>query len=104
MYFSIEHDAEMNVLLPTLIPTPYGGRLVWQLPGGNYLVAHLKDKVLIRHRKRWSQVGLLLWNSVHKVQVATTSICPRVSSSSSSQSCGDRCGWKNIPLFVHAGA
>jgi len=56
IHFSIEHDAEMNVPLPTLITTPYGGRLIWQLPGGNTLVAHLKDKVLIRHRKRWSQV------------------------------------------------
>jgi chitin synthase len=56
MCFSIEHDAEMNVPLPILNPTPYGGRLVWQLPGGNCLIAHLKDKQLIRHRKRWSQV------------------------------------------------
>ena len=56
IHFSIEHEAEMNVPLPTLIATPYGGRLIWQLPGGNTLVAHLKDKVLIRHRKRWSQV------------------------------------------------
>ena len=72
IYFSIEHDAEMNVPPPTLIPTPYGGRLVWQLPGGNCLVAHLKDKVLIRHRKRWSQVRLLFWNAVHTPQAATT--------------------------------
>ncbi len=41
---------------PTRIPTPYGGRLTWKLPGGNNLIVHLKDKNKIRHRKRWSQV------------------------------------------------
>lgn len=43
---------------PVKIPTPYGGRLEWKLPGGNKLIAHLKDKAKIRHRKRWSQVLL----------------------------------------------
>ncbi|XP_014677029.1 PREDICTED: uncharacterized protein LOC106816900 [Priapulus caudatus] len=38
------------------IPTPYGGRLEWELPGENILVVHLKDSAKIRHRKRWSQV------------------------------------------------
>ena len=41
---------------PTKVGTPYGGRLIWALPGGNKLIAHLKDKAVIRHRKRWSQV------------------------------------------------
>ncbi|XP_012535392.1 chitin synthase chs-2 [Monomorium pharaonis] len=41
---------------PTKYPTPYGGRLVWTLPGETKLVVHLKDKNKIRHRKRWSQV------------------------------------------------
>ena len=36
--------------------TPYGGRLVWTLPGQNKLIVHLKDKNKIRHKKRWSQV------------------------------------------------
>ena len=37
--------------------TPYGGRLEWTLRSGkNKLIVHLKDKDLIRHRKRWSQV------------------------------------------------
>ncbi|KAL8601460.1 hypothetical protein ACOMHN_000402 [Nucella lapillus] len=63
----IEHDAEMNVPPPSLIPTPYGGRLVWQLPGGNSLVAHLKDKVLIRHRKRWSQVMYMYYFLAHQL-------------------------------------
>ncbi|XP_012227030.2 chitin synthase chs-2-like isoform X2 [Linepithema humile] len=41
---------------PTKYPTPYGGRLVWRLPGETELIVHLKDKNKIRHRKRWSQV------------------------------------------------
>ncbi|XP_050419445.2 chitin synthase chs-2-like, partial [Patella vulgata] len=34
----------------------YGGRLEWTLPGDNKLIVHLKDKKLIRIKKRWSQV------------------------------------------------
>ncbi|XP_014668812.1 PREDICTED: uncharacterized protein LOC106810059 [Priapulus caudatus] len=34
------------------IPTPYGGRLEWELPEENILVVHLKDSAKIRHRKR----------------------------------------------------
>ena len=41
---------------PRPYQTPYGGRLVWSLPGGNRLVVHLKDQTLIRKKKRWSQV------------------------------------------------
>merc|ERR1711892_234093 len=37
-------------------PTPYGGRLVWTLPGKTKIVCHLKDKAKIRHKKRWSQI------------------------------------------------
>ncbi len=40
---------------PNKVITPYGGRLLWKLPGGNSLIVHLKDKQKIRHRKRWSQ-------------------------------------------------
>ena len=46
----------MRIAKPKKIPTPYGGRLIWKLPGGNVIIAHLKDKAKIRHRKRWSQV------------------------------------------------
>ncbi|XP_054005861.1 chitin synthase chs-2-like [Hylaeus anthracinus] len=42
--------------LPTKYPTPYGGQLVWTLPGKTRLTVHLKDKNKIRHRKRWSQI------------------------------------------------
>ena len=41
---------------PIRTETPYGGKLEWKLPGENKLIAHLKDKTKIRHRKRWSQV------------------------------------------------
>jgi len=41
---------------PVIVPTPYGGKLIWKMPTGeNRLIAHIKDKNLIRHRKRWSQ-------------------------------------------------
>ncbi|GFR89942.1 chitin synthase [Elysia marginata] len=53
---SIIHESELTLLPPVKIPTPYGGRLVWTLPGGNLLIAHMKDKSKIRHKKRWSQV------------------------------------------------
>ncbi|KAL5005076.1 hypothetical protein ScPMuIL_018532 [Solemya velum] len=41
---------------PTKIETPYGGQLVWNMPGGTTMTVHLKDKNRIRHRKRWSQI------------------------------------------------
>jgi chitin synthase len=44
------------MLPPNKIPTPYGGMLTWKLPGGTNVVVHLKDKLKIRHKKRWSQV------------------------------------------------
>lgn len=46
------------MLPPIKTPTPYGGRLSWKLPGGTNVVVHLKDKLKIRHKKRWSQVRL----------------------------------------------
>ena len=42
---------------PLKVPTPYGGRLVFSLPGDNNLVVHLKDKLKIRNKKRWSMVS-----------------------------------------------
>ncbi|CAH1797404.1 unnamed protein product [Owenia fusiformis] len=49
------HEMSVRIADPTKVPTPYGGKLIWTLPGGNVVVAHLKDKNRIRHRKRWSQ-------------------------------------------------
>uniref|UniRef100_A0A669C5Y3 chitin synthase n=1 Tax=Oreochromis niloticus TaxID=8128 RepID=A0A669C5Y3_ORENI len=40
----------------SIIETPYGGRLMFVLPEGNMLYVHLKDKLLIRNKKRWSQI------------------------------------------------
>ena len=44
---------------PVKTPTPYGGVLVWTMPGQTKMHVHLKNKNLIRHRKRWSQVSTL---------------------------------------------
>ncbi|XP_011705416.1 PREDICTED: uncharacterized protein LOC105460624 isoform X2 [Wasmannia auropunctata] len=52
---------------PTKYPTPYGGRLVWTLPGKTNLVVHLKDKNKIRHRKRWSQVMYMYYLLGHRL-------------------------------------
>ncbi|UYV62604.1 chs1 [Cordylochernes scorpioides] len=52
---------------PKKTPTPYGGRLVWRMPGNNLLIAHLKDKVRIRHRKRWSQVMYMYYLLGHRL-------------------------------------
>lgn len=53
---SAVHECNIKLKNPTITWTPYGGRLVWILPGHNKLYVHLKDKNLIRHKKRWSQV------------------------------------------------
>ncbi|KAI9554333.1 hypothetical protein GHT06_019605 [Daphnia sinensis] len=43
-------------LTSTVSVTPYGGRMVWILPGKTKMTVHLKDKTKIRIKKRWSQV------------------------------------------------
>lgn len=51
------HDVEgMKLAPPQKTATPYGGRLSWRLPGGNLLVVHLKDKLKVSKKKRWSMV------------------------------------------------
>ncbi|CAF2308069.1 unnamed protein product [Rotaria sp. Silwood2] len=53
----IVHDVEgMKLAPPQKTATPYGGRLSWRLPGGNLLVVHLKDKLKVSKKKRWSMV------------------------------------------------
>lgn len=54
---------------PTIYSTPFGGRMIFELPGKTKLAVHMKDKQKIRIRKRWSQVmymyyllGYRLWN------------------------------------------
>lgn len=56
----------MRASPPTKYPTPYGGRLMWTLPGRTQLVIHLKDKNKIRHRKRWSQVMTISISNEYK--------------------------------------
>lgn len=53
-------NLDMPSLPPIKCPTPYGGQLIWKLPGKTNLTVHLKDKNKIRHRKRWSQVYFLI--------------------------------------------
>ncbi|XP_071101392.1 chitin synthase chs-1-like isoform X2 [Haliotis cracherodii] len=50
------HQKYMKTHDPYKVVTPYGAQLIWELPGGNLLYVHIKDKNKIRHRKRWSQV------------------------------------------------
>ncbi|CAG5125071.1 unnamed protein product, partial [Candidula unifasciata] len=50
------HGKPMKVHPPIKVPTPYGGQLIWQMPGENLLFVHMKDIKKIRNRKRWSQV------------------------------------------------
>lgn len=50
------YKTKMKIYAPTKVVTPYGGRLIWTLPGRTKMIAHLKNKNKIRHKKRWSQV------------------------------------------------
>ena len=58
------HQVNIKIRPPKKYPTPYGGRLVWTLPGKTKIIAHLKDKQKIRNRKRWSQVKMLIIYSI----------------------------------------
>ncbi|VDI58932.1 chitin synthase [Mytilus galloprovincialis] len=64
---SAVHSVMMKIPPPIKVPTPYGGRLIWRMPGGNKIIAHLKDKAKIRHRKRWSQVMYMYYFLGHKL-------------------------------------
>lgn len=64
---SAVYNVHMKLRPPAKMAVPYGGRLLWTLPGDNRLFVHLKDKQKIRNKKRWSQVSrnyLLFWNSI----------------------------------------
>lgn len=50
------HKINIEIEAPIKMKTPYGGRLVYTLPGRNKLYVHLKDNEYIRKKKRWSQV------------------------------------------------
>ncbi|XP_075147009.1 hyaluronan synthase-like protein kkv isoform X1 [Haematobia irritans] len=61
------HQTTIRLRPPKKYPTPYGGRLVWTLPGKTKFIAHLKDKDRIRHRKRWSQVMYMYYLLGHRL-------------------------------------
>lgn len=63
---AVHQTNNIRVKPPKKYPAPYGGRLVWTLPGKTKMYAHLKDKSKIRHRKRWSQVSMLFF--LEKIQ------------------------------------
>ena len=58
---------KMKVPPATKYSTPYGGRLVWTLPGETKIVCHLKDKDKIRHKKRWSQCMYMYFFLGHQI-------------------------------------
>ncbi|XP_041374240.1 chitin synthase chs-2-like [Gigantopelta aegis] len=64
---STVHKSEVKMEPPTKYPTPYGGRLEWTLPGQNRLIVHMKDKMKIRHKKRWSQVMYMYYLLGHRL-------------------------------------
>lgn len=68
------HQTHIKIRPPKKIPTPYGGRLIWQLPGKTKMIAHLKDKMKIRHRKRWSQVMYMYYLLGHRLMELPISV------------------------------
>lgn len=53
---SESYGKKMTIVQQRRQATPYGGRIVYELPGKTQLIIHLKNKDMIRHKKRWSQV------------------------------------------------
>ncbi|CAA9997012.1 unnamed protein product [Nesidiocoris tenuis] len=68
------HETHIRIRPPIKYPTPYGGRLVWTLPGKTKMIAHLKDKAKIRHRKRWSQVMYMYYLLGHRLMELPISV------------------------------
>lgn len=68
------HQTNIRLRPPKKYPTPYGGRLVWTLPGRTKMIAHLKDKDRIRHRKRWSQVMYMYYLLGHRLMELPISV------------------------------
>ncbi|XP_055640139.1 chitin synthase chs-2-like [Toxorhynchites rutilus septentrionalis] len=67
------YKTRMRIYPPTKIVTPYGGRLIWTLPGRTKMIAHLKDKNKIRHKKRWSQVMYMYYLLGYRIMQLKTS-------------------------------
>jgi chitin synthase len=65
-----------NVKSSIKVETPYGGRLIINLPNNVSITIHLKDKKKIRNKKRWSQVlyfyylfGYKYFDSLEKMEL-----------------------------------
>lgn len=68
------HEAFITIRRPKIIPTPYGGRIEWILPGKTQLICHMKDKDKIRHKKRWSQVMYMYYLLGYKLMDTNISL------------------------------
>ena len=64
---SRHHKKQIKVKPCTKYPTPYGGRLVWVLPGKTKIICHLKDAKKIRIKKRWSQIMYMYYLLGYKI-------------------------------------
>ncbi|VDM65956.1 unnamed protein product, partial [Strongylus vulgaris] len=67
-------DESGSMMSRILVNTPYGGRLVVRLPAGTLLFVHLKDKKLIRNKKRWSQVMYMYYLLGHRIMDSPLSL------------------------------
>jgi len=64
---SYVHQTNIRLRPPKKVPTPYGGRLIYTLPGKTKMIVHMKDKAKIRHKKRWSQCMYMYYLLGHKL-------------------------------------
>nr|AFK08615.1 chitin synthase 2 [Locusta migratoria] len=64
---TLVHGTTIRLRPPVKYPTPFGGRLVWTLPGKTKIYCHLKDGDKIRTRKRWSQVMYMYYLLGHRL-------------------------------------
>ena len=75
MYYNLfPFQTPIRLRAPRRVPTPYGGRLVYVLPGKTKMYVHLKDKSKIRHKKRWSQCMYMYYLLGHKLMELPISV------------------------------
>ena len=71
---SYVHQTNIRLRPPKKVPTPYGGRLIYTLPVKTKMIVHMKDKSLIRHKKRWSQCMYMYYLLGHKLMELPISV------------------------------
>ena len=71
---SYVHMTNIRLRPPKKVPTPYGGRLIYTLPGKTKMIVHMKDKSKIRHKKRWSQCMYMYYLLGHKLMELPISV------------------------------